>query len=259
MGKYKQDIKCCQFALDWFNDDLTKEYHCIFLFNSALCYIELKEYDNALTLLNTLEPLTKDLDTNRYYDVIIQKSVCLQLSKRFDESLKIYTQALKFISKKNIEKYLLIIANITEIYIELHDFDKAKNALKILLDNLVTLDDSFKYSPILYCELGKIYRDLKDLKNAEKYFLKSLYVSKKQSYYFTIKNAIIELSSIYVSTNNVEKLSEIKNEFFILTSQEKKLSNDIMLILIKDYLNLKDTNSIKEIIDFSQKFIYEGI
>ncbi|PJI09339.1 MULTISPECIES: helix-turn-helix domain-containing protein [Clostridium] len=253
VGNYEQNIKCCEFALDWFKD-MNEEYRCIFLFNSTLCYDELKEYDKALRNLNILEPIIKDVNVDKYYDVLLQEAICLQHKKEYDKSLEIYNYILKIFSSKNIENYVLALIDMTQIYIDLNKPDIVKKHLNSIVSMIVNLNSSCKHYPGIHCEIGKIYKSLNDLNSAEEYLLKSLTLAKKQIYFYVLKNSISELIDIYLQKKDTEKLSNIKNEFFILTSIHNKIDNSILLKLIEAYLKVEDTRSQQEVINFCKKF-----
>ncbi|PJI08715.1 MULTISPECIES: helix-turn-helix domain-containing protein [Clostridium] len=255
MGEYGQNIKCCQFALDWFNDDLTEEYRCIFLFNSALCYLELKKYYKAIKNLTELELITKNLNMDKYYDVLAQEAVCYQELKKYNESLSIYNKLLGHMDKNKHELNTLILINTIEIYMELEDYTKAKNQLNKALDSINKLNDNCSAAPNIYFELGKIYKSLNDSFNSEKYFLKSLSLTKKQTHYYLMEDLILELANIYKSSKNMEKLSDIKNELFILTSKENNLNTKLAFKLMDLYIKSNDFQSVSEIVNFSKNFI----
>lgn len=106
MLRYQDDINCCEFALKQFKN-MDEEYRCIFLFNSSLCYGQLKKYDLALKRLNEVESIIKNIDQNKYYEVLIQKAICYQWMKEYQKSLDIYNKLLESIDKSDYEKYLL--------------------------------------------------------------------------------------------------------------------------------------------------------
>ncbi|PJI08776.1 MULTISPECIES: helix-turn-helix transcriptional regulator [Clostridium] len=255
MGEYEQDIKCCQFALDWFNDDLTEEYRCIFLFNSALCYIEIKQYYEAIKNLIKTEEIIKHVNINKYYEVLVEEAICLEHLEKYTESLDIYNKLLDIFKNTNAEQYVLVLANMLNLFRDSNDYINAQKTINNLVPNINKLNNNSKYLPSIYLELSKTFKWLKNLKKAEECCLKGFYASQKYTHYFVIDNIFAELIDIYCDTNNTEKIQKVKNDFFIMTSKENKLNTKIVFKLIGIYLKNNDTQSIQEIYDFSTKFI----
>jgi tetratricopeptide (TPR) repeat protein len=135
----------------------------------------------------------KDLNADKYYEVLGQKAMCFQCLKQYVKSLVIYNKILKFINSDNCETYTLILINMVEVYIELKNYEEAKKQINIILANITELDEDCKQMPSFYCELGRVCKALNDLGNSENYLLKSLSLAKKHSYYFLIEELIIEL------------------------------------------------------------------
>ncbi|AAK80444.1 tetratricopeptide (TPR) repeat protein [Clostridium acetobutylicum] len=254
MGKYEYDIKCCEFALDRF-EDMDEEYTAIFLYNSALCYTKLKQYDKSLKRLEKIENMLEK-GSEKYYRALIHKAVCLQYLEKYDESLDIYNKLLiRFAGKNDYENSVIILLNIAEIYVNLSDNEKALEYLKTAERSIVNLDETHPKVPNIYFELGSRFSQLKDLNNAKEYYLKALEYAKKFKYYFVIEDILLELIDIY----NKEKISELKKEFFLVTSKLDQINSRLMLKMIKYYTNISDFQSINEICKFSEDFIKDKL
>ncbi|KHD34873.1 XRE family transcriptional regulator [Clostridium acetobutylicum] len=254
MGKYEYNIKCCEFAMDRF-DHMSEEYFCIFLFNSALCYTELKEYDKAIRNLNKLEKTIKNTNTDKYYQVLLQKSLCLQYIGKYEESLTLYNKVLKSIDEKSYDKYVLSFINISEIYLNLGEYDKARETSNKIMEYIVYIDENYKNMPRFYFEIGKIFKRLKAFDTSEKYFLKSLELSKKYTHYYLIKDILCELVEVYKTQNNLDGIAYIKSQFFILTGKDNSINLAIMYKLLGFYLEIDDIQSLKEIYSFTKNFV----
>ncbi|URZ17081.1 helix-turn-helix transcriptional regulator [Clostridium felsineum] len=254
MGKYEYDIKCCEFALDRF-DDMNEEYTAIFLYNSALCYTKLKQYDKSLKRLEKLERII-EIGTEKYYRAMIHKAVCLQYQQRYDESLDIYNNILlHFAKERDYANSVIVMLNAAEIFIDESNIEKAMEYLKTVEENMVNLDETHPKIPNIYFELGSRYYGLKDLNNSKKYYLKALEYAKKFKYYFVIEDIIFELIDIYGS----EEMSQLKQEFFMVTSKLDEINSRLMIKMIKYYTSISDFQSINEICEFSEKFIKEKL
>ncbi|PJI07245.1 MULTISPECIES: helix-turn-helix domain-containing protein [Clostridium] len=253
MGKYEDDIKCCDFSINHFNN-MDEEYYCIFLYNSALCYINLKQYDLALERFNKIEPILEKIDMNKYYDVLIQKAVCFADLKQYKKSLNLYYKVIDFIKENNPEKYIIILINLSDIYIDLSDYDKARENLDLMLKNRKYLNEDFVYLPEVYSEIGKLYKKLNEYENSEEYYLQALKYTKKSMRYYLEYDILSKLVDIYTCTNNHEKVLDTMNEFFILSGKEGKINSSIKYKLIEFYLNTEDIQALKEMYNFCKKF-----
>lgn len=114
MGKYEDDIKCCNFAINHFNN-ISEEYYCIFIYNMSSCYMNLKQYDIALEGFKKIKETTKSISADKYYDVCIQIATCLGELKRYDESLELYYKIIDSMGEKRYEKYIAVLINLVEI------------------------------------------------------------------------------------------------------------------------------------------------
>ncbi|SMC17092.1 hypothetical protein SAMN02745134_00236 [Clostridium acidisoli DSM 12555] len=182
--------------------------------------------------------------------LIGQKAVCFQYLKEYQKSLDIYDRILSCIDKKDYEKYIITLINATEIYIELKEYDKSKQYLNIILNNMININEENKYLAGLYFELGKIFKCFKYFNKSEKCLLTSLSLAKKQAQYF-----FSELIYIYTFTNNLQKITNIKNEVSILISKQEKTDNKLIYKLIDLYLKIGNIESTRELISFGEKFI----
>lgn len=254
MGKYEEDIKCCDFAINHFKD-MSEEYYCIFIYNKSTCYMNLKQHDVALEGLKEIEYLTKKISMDKYYDVCIQIAICLGEINKYDESVQLYNKILESIGNNNYEKYIVVIINLVEIYMKLGDNEKIKENLKLIFEVKKHLSEKFISLPEVYFEIGKIGKELKDLELAEEYCEQALTYAKKNMRYNLESDILYELIDLYIEQNNKEKILDIMNEFFILTGKEGKISTKVMYKLIDFYLSIKDINSLKDILSFSKKFI----
>ncbi|MCR3760031.1 helix-turn-helix domain-containing protein [Clostridium felsineum] len=254
MGKYEEDIKCCDFAINHFKD-MSEEYYCIFIYNKSSCYMNLKQHDVALEGLKEIEYLTKKISMDKYYDVCIQIATCLAELGEYDESLIVYNKILDYVGEKKYEKHIMVFINVVEIYMILGNDEKIKENLNLIFETKKHLNENFVYLPETYFQIGKIGKNLKDLKLAEEYYEQALTYAKKNMRYYVEADILCELVDLYIEKNSKEKILDVMNEFFILTGKEGKISTKVMYKLIDFYLSIKDINSLKDILSFSKKFI----
>lgn len=186
---------------------------------------------------------------------VFQIATCLGELKRYDESLELYYKIIDSMGEKRYEKYIAVLINLVEIYIKIGDNDKIKEKLTLILETKKYLNENFVYLSEIYFEIGKIGKELVDLKLAEEYYEKALTYAKKNMRYYLEGDILCELIDLYGEQNNRKKILDIMNEFFILTGKESKINTKVMYKLIDFYLDMKDINALRDIISFSKKFI----
>ncbi|MCR3761188.1 hypothetical protein [Clostridium felsineum] len=253
MGNFNQNVKCCEFVLNWFTD-ISDEYRCIFLFNSALCYTELKDYERAIENFTKIEPMLKDTNKSKYCDILLQKAICFHCLGDYKKSLEINSKLLELLNDDVSEQRILVLINMSETYQKLNDAKKVEEYLNIIRTNVNKISSTSKHLSTIYFDMGKQYKWLKDSTNAEKYCLQSLEIAKKYTHQFLISDIILELIDIYFEDGNAEKITEMKNEFFILSAQENKMNPKILVKLVYCYAKLQDLHSIEDVYSYSHKF-----
>lgn len=246
MDKYEEDIRCCDFALKQF-PNMSKEYYSIFIFNSSLCYIEIKEYKIALSRLKKIENIVKEINMEKYYELLEQEGVCLQSLKKYDESLNIFNQVINSLSKDNHESYIIALFNLVDTYIKLDKADIAKKYLKDISENIDGISQSSKRVSEIYCETAKLCKKLNDLRLAKTYFLKSLDYAKLYNQYSIANNTLSDLFDIYLIDKDDKGINEIKDIFLLVTSKGEKINLQFINKLIDYYLDKKNYEALKEI------------
>ncbi|PJI07145.1 MULTISPECIES: hypothetical protein [Clostridium] len=251
MDKYEENIKCCDFALNQFGDKLSDQYRSIFLFNSSLCYSGLKKYSIALDRLKKLEPIIKDINTDKYCEVLGQEGVCLGLLKEHRKALDIFNRIFNVISKDNFELRISVMFNLVDAYINLDKIGMAKQYLEEIDQNIDNVPQKTKRLPEMYHEVGNLYKKLNEIETAKSYFLKSLDYAKAYKQYNVVRITLDDLFDIYIDNNDDKAINEIKDMFLLNINKEQKVKVKFMNKLVEYYLNKKDYETLKEI----QKFI----
>ncbi|WP_234122595.1 helix-turn-helix domain-containing protein [Clostridium hydrogenum] len=252
IGNYNESIKCCEFALERF-DDMTKENTIVFRHNNSLNYKKLNNYKKALDNIKKAEELLDKTDLEKVFNVLNNKAVCLYEMNLKEESLKVFNEILDLIKKNDMEKYVIISTNIINIYLDINLKDKAIENLNFVTDYLKNLNNDSLSIANIYFEIGKIYKKLNEENLSEDYCLKSLDLAEKQKNYVLSNNVLCDLIEMYAITNNVEKMNNVKEKtLFILTKQEK-INHNLIYKLISFY-NRKNSDVVEEIINFVSKF-----
>jgi tetratricopeptide (TPR) repeat protein len=235
---FKANFYCNEF------NDKTNLTKCIF--NIALTYKKLGEYDNSLIYLEKLLTLFDFKENlNKYLDIILLKCICYFEKKDYQTALNIYNSTLdKF--KGNLGFYEgMIYSNLGLIYLEINEpnnalsyFNKAISSKKasgsnkvytsIIDMSLVYIQEHLYYKAIslLYegISLAKEYSDKEYIVKGY-YILENIYIelndknNLKEVYLLLIENLedidsvrllgiYIKLSILYMEINNVDKSKE---------------------------------------------------
>lgn len=250
-GRYDESISCCDFALNHF-EDLSEKDIVYFVYNRAYALYLLRSFERALSDIRMIEGRLDKADVRTYFAVMDTKAVCLHEAHHYDEALELYNHLLGVLSDDQIDKRLVVYVNIADLYIKLSDEIKANDILDIIKQKISFMDCGSRYQANVYFEIGKINRDLHNLKEANKYYLKALEASKKQKNYVQAVNILCELIDC---TDNIENMDNIKNEVFIISAKQEKLPNKLMYKLISFYAVNKDISKVNDINNFALQFI----
>lgn len=250
-GRYDESISCCDFALNHFQD-LSEKDTIYFVYNRAYDFYLLKSFEKALANIRMIDGMLNKTDMRTYFAVLDTKAVCLHEAHHYDEALELYNHLLEVLSDEQIDKRLVVHVNMADLYIALSDEARANDILNIIKQEISFMDHSSIYKANVYFEIGKINRDLHDLKEANKYYLKALEVSKKQKNYVIAVNILCELIDC---TDNIENMDTIKNEVLIISAKQGKLPNKLIYKLISFYVVNKDISKVNDINNFALQFI----
>lgn len=253
MGKYDESIKNCNIGLMQF-PNMPKDVAVIFMCIRALSYRKLNNFTSALSNLDEAEKNVDKTDVSTYIKILNNKANCLYETKKYNEALDIFINILNIVDKNDVEKYSIVLINIINTYIFLDVMDKVDEKFNILLEQLQNINDNSMYLPDIYFEIGKIYDRLKNLNEAEEYYLRALQFCKKQNNYILADDILCALMGIYKNTNNINKMDSIKENAFWLSSKQDKISDSLMYELIAFYSKHGDNNRTMEIANFALKF-----
>lgn len=235
-NKHNESIECAEFALDHF-PNMPNYYKALFLYNSSISFKKLKQYNKAIKNLEASENYIDKSSLDKLIEIWNNKGTCFLDLKEYKRALEIFLKIFKLVEEKtNMDQFMMTITNLIECYIGLNDSENTNKYLRITLDNLQDyLNSNSEYCPEVCCELGDIFKNLNDLKNAEIYYSKALKFSKEEKLFIEAKRAICNLIDICTALDNVEKIDELEIETFILSNFETYLNNNIMYKLINFY------------------------
>ncbi|PJI06546.1 MULTISPECIES: helix-turn-helix domain-containing protein [Clostridium] len=252
MDKYEDNIKCCNFAIKNFKN-MSKDYYCIFIYNSALCYIKLKNYSIALKRFIKIENIVKEINIEKYYSVLNQEACCFGEMHEYEKSLELNNYILANINKTNYQSYLVALINLTYNYIDINNNIEAKKVLNTIDETINNLTHDSKYLPDTYFEIGKIYKRLNETEKAENFYCTALTYAKKLNRNSLVKDILLNLMDTCKFSKDNRKVITIKNEFFILSGKIGKVIEPLEDKLIEFYLDTEDIQSLKELYAFKKR------
>ena len=134
-GNYSESIKCCEFALNRFTN-MPKETVVIFSHNNSLNYKKLGNYKRALENIQIAEELVDKKDFVKVFNILNNKAVCFYEMNLKQESLNVFNEILGLINKDDIERHVIILTNIINIYMDIDMKDKAIETLNLVINQL---------------------------------------------------------------------------------------------------------------------------
>lgn len=251
VGNYDKAIENFTFVIDHF-ESLSLENTVRFVYNRAYTYYLLSKYELAIKDIEKLENLLNKSDMQIYFKILGTKAVCLHELKKYDEALKLYNKLLDMLSSERIDKKLVTYVNITELYLAISDKDKAANTLLEVKKELPFLNNDSSYEANIYFELGKICKELNNIREANEYYNKGLEAAKKKKDYVLACDILCELID---SEENVENINSIKNQVFVISAKRGKLDYKLIHKLISFYVTNNDIFKIDEINNFAFQFV----
>lgn len=226
------------------------------LFNDMLINKKLRNYDTALEQIAYIEN-NFTLDNADKFDVFTLKANCLKNKKNYKKALEIHESLLPLINEDELEKKLIVLCNITEIYTILNDTERAADYLNVLIQ----LSDKYSlmkykiYSPDIYNEIGKGFRFIEDTNKAKEYFIKAFRAAQKYKNNDILLESFNNLFSIIKSENNTEQMDNLKLMFIEIMSLGLVSDPHIYILKFIEYYNsLKDSESIKKLLEYYYKF-----
>lgn len=254
-NKHNESIECAEFALDHF-PNMSNYYKALFLYNSSFSLKRLNQHNEAIKSLEAAEAYIDKDNLDKLTDIWNNKGYCFLQRKNYNSAFKIFTKLFNiFNNKSNIDKFMMTITNLIECYIGLNDIENANKYLKITLDNLPDyLNSHSEYAPEVCSELGDIFKNLNNLKEAEVYYLKALKFSKEEKSFTITEKVLSNLIDIYTTIGYTEKLDEIEIEVFMLSNIEAKLNNNIVYKLINFYSVHNMNDKINKICKLAMNF-----
>lgn len=252
VGNYRESIKCCEFALNRF-DDMSKEEVVVFRYNNAFSYKKMGNYQIALDNLKVAEELVNETDSISYIKILNNKAICFCKIKMYTDAIKAFNKIFELIDKDDVEKHLINLINIVDVYMDMEERDKVIENLNVIINDLGNLSNDSPYIPEVCFEIGKIYGQLNEMNLSEKYYLKALDFCEKRKNYVLANDVLCALVDFYTNENNISKMNVVKDKVLNIANKQDKISNILMYKLINFY-NKISNNVVSEIANYALKF-----
>lgn len=252
VGNYRESIKCCEFALNRF-DDMSKEEVVVFRYNNAFSYKKMGNYQIALDNLKVAEELVNETDSISYIKILNNKAICFCKMKMYNDAIKAFNKIFELIDKDDVEKHLINLINIVDVYMDMEERDKVIENLNVIINDLGNLSNDSPYIPEVCFEIGKIYGQLNEMNLSEKYYLKALDFCEKRKNYVLANDVLCALVDFYTNENNISKMNVVKDKVLNIANKQDKISNILMYKLINFY-NKISNNVVSEIANYALKF-----
>lgn len=252
MGNYEKSIECCNFALSRF-EDMSQKDKVIFMYNNALNYKLINNFELSLKNIDVAEMLVDKTDTFMNIRILNNKASCLYEINEKHEALKVFNQISSLLDKNSLEDYLINLTNIIHVCIDLDFKDELMMNLDIVIDRLSNLNKNSLCVSNIYFEIAEIYKELDKLDLSEDYYLKALNFSEEQKNYVLADKILNNLIDMCIVKNNVEKMNIIKEKVFCIAVKKDKIDNVLMYKLIGFYDKI-GSGICTEISNFALKF-----
>ncbi|URZ14917.1 helix-turn-helix domain-containing protein [Clostridium felsineum] len=246
MGRFKEGINVCKYALDRFAD-MEEEYKGIFMFNMALYYNDLGQYEKALKVLEDFQYAIKLTDKQKQNKVELLRASCLHATKHYAEALNINIHLLKSASKDDIKNMCLYYGNLAEGYIKLGQKYKAVDCAEQIKKLVGDVSGEWMFLPAIYFELGLLCRLLGD--NPVYYLKKALDSAKSFKYEKGVCDTLIEFAKV----DNKELPINLRDELVLLIEERNSIPPKVMTAIIEYYAKRRQDSIIIEICGFCNK------
>lgn len=254
LKKYKETIDFSKLAYIYM-PNLPKDKEYKLKFNTVKAYKNLKDYDSALTEIDSIWNNFKEKlnsESIEKISIMILEANCLSEKNFFIDSLQIHMKILE-LTEDNIELHLVTLCNIIEVYIKINDSQKLKEYIDksiFYLKKYEKLENKI-YSSEIYKLIGLGFYTINKFEMSKIYFNKALSEAKKYKEVDVIISAFEKLLSIAITTNCTDEVNDLKNQLIEIISLELLPINNVVIFqFIKYYNDLGDRETINDIVNF---------
>jgi tetratricopeptide (TPR) repeat protein len=252
LGKYKEAMDFNNLALVY-NDNISEDLRYKVFFNNVLAHMYLKEYNKALIELVHIETTFKTLTKDNIFDLSILKVNCLRWQNFYSDAFKINEYLLSTLDDSDIEKIILITANILDIYTVLKD----TNNMKVYIDKLIYLMNNYNEvekiydSPNAYRQIGISCNLINNIELSIEYYKKSIKVCKYHKNTDVLLKSLEDLLTILIKEKDSLEINNFRNEVLELISLNIiEISIAPVFKLLDFYNDINDKESVSNLLKF---------
>lgn len=251
LGRYRQLLDYNLLALSS-TDTIPIEKSLNIRINNAIAYKKLSKIDKAIEEIQFIQnhfALSKDDE----FDILTLKANCLKNKSCYNEALNLQKSLLASVSNSEIERKLIVLSNIMEIYTIFDDTISLKKCLDYCysLISEYTKLESKPYCSEVYNSMALANKVLRDINASKKYFNMALQACRQYKNPLLLTNIFENLIDIHRVENNTTELNLLKNELLESIALNILPCNNVATLrLIECYNDWGDQLNIKSILNF---------
>ncbi|MEG0308103.1 MAG: helix-turn-helix domain-containing protein [Clostridium sp.] len=260
LGKCKLQTLCYEEALAYFfkchfhlNECTDKVSYQNCIFNIAITYKKMGEFDNSLLYINKLlSILNADDNLDIYIDMMILEANCYISKNEYTAAIKIYNHTINAYGSKLGTSLGYIYNNLGLIYTDINEIDNALDYFNKAISIKKDMDQATLSHPIIY--KSKVYLKCNYQNQAIELLEQGISLAKScfDREYMLLGYTMLE--EIYRGLNNYEKLENIYlNLIDILKDTDSNELIDIYIKLSVLYLDNCKYEKCKEFLIKAQK------
>lgn len=256
LKKYDQGIFFNKFAISMVEDKSETDSTIMLklLYNLALGYKEVKNYDKALEILDKTNSYISFSNKEQKVMILILKGNLFVRKASYDEALECYNTSKRLSENENLDEFLaLTYINFSALYTKTKEYQKALDYILLALPLQKTVDK--KEVPLIYYDIGELYRKLEKYELAKENLLKPILSSEYIVEDELLIKIYVELLKVYIAQESFKDIYALIS----LVESKFKLNSDIccnlnskvehFYLIAIEYLFDKDQLTTKRLID----------
>lgn len=238
--------------------DTKKTYYFDAKYNISLCYKKLCDYNETLSILTELNNEFSDLkisDPNSYIDMNLLIGVCLNQIGCYNKAIDKYNDLLKFVDEDFKRHQLVILINLSEVYMNISDLKNLKSTCGLITSKLIYISDCLQeYESEIYIALAKNFKFLNDHTTARHLLsktLKSLDNGNSLIYLENLEDLFTLTLELYSEIDDTNTINFIRNQLVSFIDKAFLPKRNKASIKFLQYYNTKsDRTEFNEFLNF---------
>lgn len=245
LAKFSETVQIINPVLS-LNIKIPPVYKYKLILNKALAQKNLKEYMNSINSLHELDNIK--LDNTHYFNVKILEANCYRDLGDFNNSLDIYYELYNEKYCNDSTKYLTVLCNIIDTYVNMNEPDKLRVFLNEAMNILKqpSLEINNHYSFPIYHDIENAALHMKSYDDAIIVLTKKLKEARESKRFDLQFDSLNNLFLIYLHKKEYNKLEYLKPYLMDLLNNDNKKEYHT---LIYKYISMYSMQNKKEHID----------